>query len=179
MALRWSYRARIEDGSCQFIDPLTLCPSLSLSPSSRRTVADSAQFYQPLSQKGIIVLSHWRCANQWESLFPLQHVGRGAPADVSRPRPAEHSLRSFLRPLCSLEGLRKEQSHFIAILGAVQQRRNYDITDLLWRFLITLSLHVQSCSSICPGCTVPCFLFCFFCPWIYEPGSAESVCGCP
>lgn len=51
VAQRWSYRARIEDGSCRFIDPPTLCPTRSLSPSSRRTVADSAQFYQPLLQK--------------------------------------------------------------------------------------------------------------------------------
>ncbi len=82
--------------------PPSVCPSLC-PQVPREHWWDSAQCYQPLLLKGIIVLSCWSSVNQWDALFPLQHVGHGAPActDVQWLRPAEH--RSYLCVSCACE----------------------------------------------------------------------------
>lgn len=82
----------MEDGSTQFTDPPTARRLLSLSPRvPREHWWASAQCCQPLSLKGIIVFSCGSSLNQWDALFPVQHVGHGAPdpADVSGLWPAE------------------------------------------------------------------------------------------
>lgn len=96
LAVCWGYSACIEDRSTQFIDPPTLCLSLSLSPSSQRTLVGICPVLPAtVAKRNHCLVSLKLRKNQWDPLFPLQHVGRGAPAraDVSWLRPAERRLR--------------------------------------------------------------------------------------
>lgn len=78
----------------------SVCPRLC-TRVPREHWWDSAPRCQPVFLKGIIVLSCCALVNQWDSLFPLQHVGLGArPVQTSRLVPAVDRVRLFFRVFC-------------------------------------------------------------------------------
>lgn len=120
----------------------SFCPCLC-TQVPREHWWDSAPCCQPVFLKGIIVLSCCSPSNQWDSLFPLQHVGRGAPActDVMIGACCRLSGSYFF----ILSAFRTVDSHISSLSQLLQETMNYDIK----------SCHVPSYQRF-PRCTFSC-----------------------
>lgn len=123
--------------------PPCVCPSLC-PQVPREHWWDSAQCYQSLSLKGIIVLSCGGSVNQWDFLFPLRLVGREAPTrnDVSWLRPAERGFsRSYSCVSCAfLEKVAKGT----AVCHISSQKPGVIQTDKEQETVLSQSCHTPS-----------------------------------